>query len=154
VGQGVIQSHETNFDLNFAQNIFSNLSIVFLSAQNKSDLPYYYGKQIPNRPSIRLTEKFGYQSDSFGVSYQVQWVGERYWDLANKKKLSSIADHGISVNYEPRGWGLLSFDILNIFDATTANSVISGIQTIDSTTGYLGYPAPGRRIYLSWHYDV
>lgn len=81
-------------------------------------------------------------------------MGERYWDLANKKKMSPIADHGISVNYSPRGWGVWNFDILNVFDTVTAYSLISGMQTLDSTTGYMGYPAPGRRIYLSWHYDV
>lgn len=154
VGQSVVQSHEMNLDLKFIRNTFSQTGIVLLSTQNKSDLPYYYGKQIPNRPSFRLMEKLGYQSGLFGVAYQLQWVGERYWDLANKKKMGSIADHGISVNYSPKGWGVWSFDMLNIFDTVTAYSLVSGLQTVDSTTGYLGYPAPGRRIYLSWHYDV
>lgn len=154
VGQSVIHSNEMNLDLKFIRNAFSQTGIVLLSTENKSDLPYYYGKQIPNRPSLRLVEKVGYQSDLFGVAYQLQWVGERYWDLANKKKMSPIADHGISVNYSPRGWGVWNFDILNVFDTVTAYSLISGMQTLDSTTGYMGYPAPGRRIYLSWHYDV
>ncbi len=154
VGESLIQSHETSLEMKlFRLGIFQT-RVTSLNTENLSALPYYYGKKIPNRPAFRLLQKLGYQNDRFGVSYQLQWVGERYLDLANTRKLSATTDHGFSLNYNPQGWGQWGLDVLNILDAVTAYSLVSGFQTIDNTTGYLGYPAPGRRIYLSWNYQL
>ncbi len=154
VGESFLESHETNLQANLFKLGFSQLGMAFVTTKNFSELPYYYGKEIPNRPVFRLREKLGYQTRSFGVSYQLQWIGQRYWDLANEKRLSATTDHGVSLNWSHPSWGQINIEALNIFDTVTAPTWVSGLQTIDNTTGYFGYPAPGRRLYLSWLYEL
>jgi len=154
VGNSFIQSHEGSLDLVFWKWTECNTKVVFLDAVNLSDLPYHYGKQIPNRPRLRVIERLGYQNSDFGLAYQLQWMEERYWDLANTKKMSAIVDHGFFLNFSPPKWGRINLEVLNIFDRVIANSTLSGFQVVDNTTGYLGYPSPGRRVYLSWTYEI
>lgn len=154
VGNSFIQSHEGSLNLGIHKFTELNSKIIFLNAENLSDLPYHYGKQIPNRPKLRLVERLGFQNSSFGLAYQLQWIEERYWDLANTKKMSAIVDHSFFLNFSPSQWGRFNLEILNMFDRVVANSTLSGFQVVDNTSGYLGYPSPGRRVYLSWTYEI
>lgn len=154
VGRSIAQNHEGTVELKLFKFGELNTSAVFFSGENLSDLPYHRGKELPNRPKMRLLERAGYQNDRFGLAYQLQWLGERYWDLANLKKMNPTVEHGLFLNVRPPKWGQFNFELLNIFDTFMANSTLSGFQVVDNTTGYLGFPAPGRRIYLSWSYEI
>ncbi len=154
IGESVVQTHESQLDFEMMKKVFSNTSITFQKTENLSDLPSYFGKKIPNRPWLRWGERLGYQGSTLGIFYQLQWIGERFLDLANTKKLGSIAEHGINVNYRTHSWGDWNLELLNLLDTVTATSYVAGFQTLDNTTGYLGYPSPGRRIYLSWQYEM
>jgi iron complex outermembrane recepter protein len=154
IGKSLIQSHEINCEWNFLKDFYTHTELVFLMTRNLSQVSYYFDKEIPNRPEQRWVEKLGYRNHVWGLSYQWQWVGKRYWDLANQKSLNSFADHGLSFQWSPKHWGILTFDVFNIFDTVTAYSQAAGFQTVDNTTGYLGYPAPGRRFYLGWQYEL
>ncbi len=154
LGRSIIQTHDLNLEFEFLDKFFSQTAGVYTQGKNLSDVSFYSGKKIPNLPNFMMRQQLGYQNSDLGIRYQVQWLGDRYWDMANTKSLSPTSEHSLFLNWNLRKWGFWNLELINIFDTITATSVVSGFALVDNTTGYLGYPAAGRRIYLSWQYEI
>lgn len=154
LGSGLIQSHDISLDLSFGQNLEIRSTGNIYQGKNTSDISYYYGKKIPNLPDFLLRQSLDYRVGSFDFNYQFQWVGGRFCDLANLKKLSSTTEHSLFAGVDAQKMGRFRLELVNLFDAITATTFVSGFSTLDNTTGIGGYPAPGRRFYLNWYYEL
>lgn len=153
LGSALVANQDLFLELNLARQISSLSAFNLCSGKNTSEIPYYFGKQVPNLPAWLIKQRIDSQWGWVTASYQLSWIGERYWDLANTKKLSSTLEHSAWVNYQYSKNGKVQLELINLTDEYVAKSSVSGFTTLDNTTGLGGYPAPGRRVYLSWLYD-
>jgi outer membrane receptor protein involved in Fe transport len=154
IGRAEIHGQEVSAELDTTWSVRLKTGASLIWTQNLSDVDSQRGKELPGRPPYRVVAGLSYDSDRFDVGYQSAWNGATYWDLSNAKRLSPISDHGVYVTVRPKGWGTWNLEIKNIFDTITAASQYGAVSIVDNTTGYFGYPAPGRRFYLSWKYDI
>ncbi len=91
----------------------------------------------------------------FGAYFNMNWQSEFYLDYLNINKIEipPIYNSGISFqlsNYSKQKKISLAVDIYNIANetyATVSNS--TGFSQQMQTNGYIGYPPPGRRFYLT-----
>src|SRR5205823_11082804 len=95
-----------------------------------------------------------YVRPRWSVSYELVVYGPMYWDLANAKQLSAIAQHNVRAMWDSKSVGSFGIELDNLTDVITAPSSAGAFETIDNSTGYFGYPAPGRRWYVSWRYEL
>ena len=154
LGRGIIQSHDISLDLRFRENLGLRSTGNIYQGKNTSDISYYYGKKIPNLPDFLFRQSLEYQVGNYDFNYQFQWIGERFWDLANLKRLSSTTEHSLFASVNAKTMGRFRLELVNLFDSITATTFVSGFSTLDNTTGVGGYPAPGRRFYVNWYYEL
>ncbi|MGY3803640.1 TonB-dependent receptor plug domain-containing protein [Pigmentibacter ruber] len=131
------------------------------SLMNKNNNEYYVPRSSENSinsgtsvDSIFIT-KLNEYSTYFGSYFNLNWQSEFYLDYLNinKVEIPPIYNTGFSVQFknlkEQRNF-LVSFDIYNIADETYAKvSNTTGFSQQMQTNGYIGYPPPGRRFYLT-----
>lgn len=131
-------------------------SAIWMDSDNLSRVSYETGKDLPLRPDWRLHASASYSLGEFEFGYQLAWVGPAYGDTANTRKLGAVLYHSANIAWRTQQLGMFQLEGRNLSDATTAASSYQNttIETIDYTTGYSGYPAPGRRIYLTWTYTI
>jgi hypothetical protein len=95
-----------------------------------------------------------YEHGPWSFTYTFSLWGPSYWDLANYRQLSATVDHSVLASWDAKSWGTFGLEVHNLTDVLTATSTFGAWQMTDNTTGYLGYPAPGRRIYLTWKIEI
>jgi len=156
IGKSVIHSHEILLEGKSHVGISGQVGLTLLKTLNRSDVSYEKGRELPGRPPYRLRLGLGYRSSGFRIGYDVTFFGPTYWDLANTKELSSVTYHSAVASLYAGTLGTFGVEVRNITNVITANSTFGGSQSevLDNTTGYTGYPAPGRRVYVSWRYQL
>ena len=154
VGESRIFSHEILAEAQTSFHLSVRGAFTLLDAINLTDSSYQYGKRLPNRPSYQGEIGLLYRWKRLELAYTLSLDGPSYWDLPNLKSLSATAEHSVSLSFDAREYGLLALEIRNLTDVITSPSSFGGIDTVDNTTGYFGYPSPGRRMYLSWKYQI
>ena len=154
VGESWIGTHELSATVESAYHFQMRGALSFLHTENLSDVSYEKGKELPHRPPYRIHTVLGYEHTPFYGNYAVSVMGPTYWDLSNTMRVEKTIEHDINVGWDSRSIGVFEVSIQNLTDVLTASASFGGIQTVDNTTGYLGYPAPGRRVYVSWKYEL
>jgi outer membrane cobalamin receptor len=154
LGSALIHSRDLDLGFKVLSELDFQTGLSWFVGENRSDVSYYQGKKIPSVPVLLVKQRVQYPWGPLNFSYQFQWVGERYVDFANLKKLNPAAEHSCFVSWDARDWGIFNLELFNLLDTITTTSVVSGFTTFDNTTGLVGYPAPGRRIYLNWQYPI
>jgi len=147
-GQELAIEARSRWDLNL------KLTGIFLWTENRSDISYLRGKELPGRPPYRFVSSLAYEKELWSAEYTLLWNGPTYWDLSNMKLMDSTMEHGVAVSLRTRSIGNFILEGRNLFNSITATSVLGGVSTTDNTTGYFGYPAPGRRVTLTWKYEI
>ena len=107
-----------------------------------------------NLENILLGSIFEYQS-FFGSYFNMNWQSPFYMDYANinKMEVPPIYNSGVSFCFASKEKSQIytvSFDVYNILDETysTVSNSTGSIKQMQ-TNGYIGYPPPGRRFYIS-----
>ncbi|MBI4404467.1 MAG: TonB-dependent receptor [Deltaproteobacteria bacterium] len=152
IGESAIWGHEMGMTLESALDINLDAALTLLSTRNLSNISYQVGKALPSQPSIRFQAGLAYAKKGWQVGYQVSVLGNRYLDLANTKELSTVIEHNASVGLKTKTFGIFGLEVRNLTDVITVPSLVGSFETIDNSTGFDGYPAPGRRLYLTWQY--
>jgi len=154
IGNGRIDSHELGLELEFSGvPLLWRNAVNVLWTENRTAIPYQQGRELPERPNWRWQSDVGWTSEVYSAGYSFAWVGPTYSDLANLRRRSAAQDHSLWAGVRPRGYGSFRLEVRNLFDTLTVDSSFAGEAINEYTTGYTGYPAPGRRVYLSWQYD-
>ncbi|MEZ4751768.1 MAG: TonB-dependent receptor [Bdellovibrionota bacterium] len=140
----------------FEMGVRLQASAVWMDSVNLSRVSYETGKDLPLRPEWRFQTSTAYQLGDFELGYQLSWVGPAFGDTANTRKLGGVLYHSAQIAWRTKRLGVFQIEGRNLSDATTAASTYqnTSIETIDYTTGTSSYPAPGRRIYLTWTYSI
>lgn len=154
LGSALVQSRDLDLGFKVLDELYLQTGVSWFIGENRSDVSYYQGKKIPSVPIVLVKQRAQYPWGPLDFNYQFQWLGERYIDLANLKKVNPTTEHSCFVSWDAKDLGTFNLELFNLLDTITATSVISGFTTFDNTTGLLGYPAPGRRIYLTWQYPI
>ncbi len=154
IGESVLQSHEVAVQARFGfLPVDWKAGVAFLPTTNLSPIAGDNGKRLPGRSEYRFENVLGVAAGPWRLRYRTALYGPTYWDTGNFKKMASFWDHSAQAAWESRVFGSFALDLLNLTDTNTVVSETAGFPSTDNTTGYLGFPAPGRRVYLSWRYD-
>lgn len=152
IGESRIVCHEVQASARARNGIGIRASAALVATENLSPIAYERGRELPLRPQWQWQAGVDYTTGGWTFRYSLVWHGPAYWDVANNRRLSSVVEHSAEVEWDTKAIGTLALEGRNLADNTTAASQFrhSAIETIDNTTGYPGYPAPGRRVYLTW----
>ena len=114
----------------------------------------HYVSAATNVEEILLGEIFNYQS-KFGAYANMNWQSPFYLDNANINEMDvpPIYNAGISFSFSNQKRAqnyTISLDVYNILNETysTVSNSTGFVQQMQ-TNGYIGYPPPGRRFYIS-----
>ncbi len=154
VGEAEVLAHELAVEGRTAWDIGARAALTFLSAKNLSDVAAQYGNELPHRPPYQTDLVLSYTRPRWSLSYELVVYGPTYWDLANAQRLGAVANHNLRAAWDSLGAGSFGLELDNLTDVISAPSSVGAFSTTDNSTGYFGYPAPGRRMYLSWRYDL
>ncbi|APJ02955.1 hypothetical protein [Silvanigrella aquatica] len=123
----------------------------------ESDVPRsarHYVNASTNMEDLKFGEILGYQA-LLGSYVNMNWQSSFYLDYANINEMSipPIYNSGISVTLasEKKSQNfIIAFDIYNVSNETyaTVSNSTEFVQQMQ-TNGYIGYPPPGRRYYIS-----
>jgi iron complex outermembrane recepter protein len=125
-----------------------------LSTQNQSESAAYQDKDLPMRPTFRGGLEAQWSQGPWRLTYSLQATGSLFADPANTKRIGEYWEHGVWGSWQPRGWGTWMVELRNITDATTVGGQDWNFNLAQNTTGLAGFPSPGRRVYVTWRYDI
>jgi outer membrane receptor protein involved in Fe transport len=154
IGESSIQSHELGAEFQTEWPLRVKSGLTFLDTVNLSDIPSQYGQPLPLRPGYRLALELDWEMRFFSAGYTFTLDGPVGIDLAGTQRLDAISDHSLWVTYDTRWIGSFTLEVRNLADTLTVGAWDAGYTMTDNTTGYYGYPAPGRRVYLTWKYEI
>ncbi len=151
IGTAEILFQEASVVLEFPYDITAGLTLDWMSTKNLS-VGVDRGKALPFRPQYRLRPSLGYEVGAWTVGYDAELVGPQFWDIANLKRGEAFWLHNARVSYASRSYGKFSVEALNLADVTEVPAQFGSFQSTEYSSGFQGFPAPGRRGYLSWSY--
>ncbi len=152
-GSSLILSPEAGLLIDVSPLLF-RLNGTGLFAQNISDSAIYYGKQLPLRPSFRSGAEVEWSRSQWKVAYAIQTTGPLFMDAANTKQVGTYWEHSLWGSWQTSGFGMWLVELRNITDSTTVAGNDWGFFLNQNSTGVAGFPAPGRRVYLTWKYEI
>ncbi|WP_338636835.1 hypothetical protein [Spirobacillus cienkowskii] len=153
-----------NSDFYFSDYVRSSFSYNFLNAKILNNInigdttlprsPIHSASYGLNYDNIYAGNFFNFNT-KFGGYFNFNWQSEFYLDNENytSMKVPVVYNSGILFSFENITRGInfkILFDLFNIFNENF--SVVTdktGFSQIYQSNGVLGYPSPGRRIYLS-----
>lgn len=154
-----------NSDYYLLNNWKADLSYQYLIAKivqggEESDVPRsarHYVHAATNVEDILLGDLYEYQS-KFGAYANMNWQSPFYLDYANDNQMDipPIYNTGFSFSFSNQKRSksfTVSLDIYNILNetySTVSNSVGTGFIQQAQSNGYIHYPPPGRRFYVSF----
>jgi hypothetical protein len=154
VGEGMLWGQEVWAQINFLKYFTLSPKVIHSSATNLTPISYQYEKELPNRPNwvvkLELLAKYFDLEFAYSTIYNEGF----YLDVANLSRLQSFWQQDISLRYSTKKFGRWTLDLLNLTDTMTSSYSFG--QNVGSipVSGLEGYPIPGRRIYLSWSYEI
>jgi len=156
IGESFIQTHEFVMAAQSDFGFRSRTGLTLMETKNLSAVSYQRGKELPLRSPYQIQAGVGYDFKNWGVDYKLSHVGPMYGDVGNTKRLSSTMSHSVQTKFKDDSWGEFILEFNNIFNEITSKSAYTSDnqRVIDNTTGYPGFPSPGRRIYLTWIYQI
>jgi outer membrane receptor protein involved in Fe transport len=147
-GEELLTEWNTSFDLSL------RMGVSLLQTRNVSAIAAQFGKKLPGRPDYRIQAGLQWDNSVLGLGYFMVWNGPYYWDLVNSTEMQPWMEHSVSLSIRPKGWGTFLIEGKNLGDVISVISQTGTNSVVDNTTGFLGYPAPGRRVFLTWQYEI
>jgi iron complex outermembrane recepter protein len=122
--------------------------------QNLSPAPSQWGKELPMRPRYRGSFELEFQRAGWKCTYAAQAIGPLFTDAANSRSVEAYWEHNVWGSWTSQSWGSFLIELRNIFDATSVMGSDWEISLFQNTTGLVGFPSPGRRVYFTWRYRL
>ncbi len=155
IGNSRIDSHEVALETAFqGVPLFWKNAFAILWTENRTPIPSQQGKELPERAPWRWQMDLSWMGERLSVGYSLSWSGPVFSDLSNLRKRSSTQDHSLWAGVATPGWGRFRLEVRNLLNTLKVDSLFAGEAVSEYTTGYAGFPAPGRRVYLSWQYEL
>jgi iron complex outermembrane receptor protein len=111
-------------------------SFTWQSARDRGDVPFWYGKRLPQRPARQWYARLGWARSPLSVASDVLFVGENFLDRYNRQPVRSRTLVGASASVA------LFHERLRL--------VVEGKNLGDARASDIGgYPLPGRSLYVS-----
>ncbi len=157
VGQNIGKSHilaqEVAAEAGLARSWSVRTSGILLWTRNLSNAAAYFEKRLPMRPDYRAGFEVEWAHGNWKLAYALQGTGPLFIDAANAKRIAAFWEHGLwgSWNSPVGAWTL---ELRNLTDALTVSSSDWNFNLVQNTTGLAGFPSPGRRVYLTWRYEI
>ena len=143
--------HEAALEVDLPLNLTLRTGAEWMAATNL-EAGVNHGKRIPFRPEWRLRPTLSYDTDRWSMGYTAEYTGEQNWDVSNLKRNGGFWQHHIRATYRHQSLGTFSLEVANLTDMAEVPTQMGGFSNTEFSTGYRGFPAPGRRGYLSWSY--
>lgn len=139
-----------------ARGLRTSLSYTLLHARNTGDDPLTAGRPLPGRPAHDLAYDAAYRLGPASLRYGLDAVAGTTVDAGGTIVLPARVLHGVGAALQltgaPGATGLrAAVDVDNLFDLRTlyASSPISGRPVPLPVSDFLGFPLPGRSIWLT-----
>jgi len=131
----------TKFILNDKWKLLSNYT--YQKALNTSDIPYLKGKYLPLRPMHEWFGSVSYRYKKLEVGGEINFIGATYRDRSNE-----------FINFQEARWIYNSFLQYTVYkDSETNKELMVGLDIRNilnyRTYDIIGYPLPGRSVYLT-----
>lgn len=149
-----IVGHEIKTEVVTSFGLRVEPALEWLQTENLSDVSYQYGKRLPYRPTFRGALTVELESGRWSAFYRTGLNGQFFTDLGNFQEIAPTEDHSLGFTWRSPGLGEWSIEASNLTDVLMNNTKSGAFTFSEVASGYLGYPVPGRRIYLSWKLDV
>lgn len=153
VGEAVILGNEAALTLKSSPGFFGRGSMSLLRTRNLTPSLSQYQKELPSRPS-RLRAEAGWDNGWLSAGYAIDWAASHYVDLSNSTQMGATSEHSLQAGLRPRGWGSFSIEIKNLWDELSVPAQVGPNAVTEVASQWSGYPAPGRRFYISWRYQI
>lgn len=143
IGKAKVLGAEFSTALTPVEDLKLSLNYTWQEARDESDIPYYNGNTLPNRPKDDLFARVEKSWGAWRAFYEVNHTGLVYLDRANFNQVSarSIHNFGLSLPLPIKG-GRMTVEAKNMTDDRVADAI--------------GYPLPGRSFFISieWKSDT
>lgn len=108
-----------------------SVACTWQSARDRGSVPFWYGKQLPQRPGREIDARLGWSRGRLALGCNLHALGDNFLDRYNQQRVDSRAWLGASASYAPLGPGLrLTLEAKNLTD--------------DRTSDVAAFPLPGR----------
>jgi len=154
IGKASWIGQEVQYELKTEIGVKMSPSLQWLWTENQSDLESEKGKMLPNRFPLSAKLEALFERGKWGVGYRGNFFSHSYLDRANQRELAPYAIHDIFARFENSQIGRVQIQVQNLFNLILANSSWSGVEVKESITGISGYPDAGRRMRVTWIYDL
>lgn len=146
VDSAIINGIETSTSITSNQGWKFNLQYTYQNAKNTSEAPALNGKYLPLRPKNQISSQITYFKDWGEIGFEYLFIGANYRDRSNEYfgYLPARQIYNCFFTYIPyrdlelEREFLLTFEIRNLTNKQVEDLV--------------GYPLPGRSVYLSGSY--
>jgi len=153
VGEALLFGQELGLLARAGNGIYARAWFNWLRAKNLTDSLTQYGRELPYR-AHRFRGEIGYQRGWLKGRYVAEWMSGSFLDVSNTASVQPSWEHGVGISLAEKSVGTLSLDIKNIFNQMTVPGSIGQNAVTELASQVSGYPAPGRRLYLSWRYEI
>ena len=157
-GEALVEGSETALSFTAWSWLNSQTNLTLTRSKNLSEVADGLGKQLPRVPQVDLHQAtYLSLNDGVQVGHRYSWTDGNFWDVANVFLAPPRAYHSAFVRVSYRS---LSMELsgLNLLDQTVTVMDRNPFSEDDNTpvltplTDFLGYPLPGRSLFLevSW----
>ncbi len=153
LGRSRILSPEVATEVHVGRGGILRASAAWLWTRNLSEASAYRGKHLPMRPDYRTGVEAEWGGRTWKVAYSLQGTGPLYADAVNARRIAAFWEHSVWGKWDSP-LGMWTLELRNLTDALTVNSSDWNFTMIQNTTGLAGFPSPGRRVYVSWRYEI
>ena len=145
---------EISIGLESSSGFFFRPSMIWLWTQNRSPVVAENGRSLPYRFPLTLRSEVGVNQETWGTGYRAMWFSASYLDRANLEQLAPYQLHDVYLRLKVRGAGQFELNIQNLFNITLASASVAGVEVTKYVSGVNGYPTSGRRVGVTWIYDL
>lgn len=117
--------------------------------ENQTATPFWRGRRLPHRPVGSWKSQVQWSRGQWALQYRLSVVGGSFRDLANYRWSGGYALHSAQVVLDS-SWGQWALEGRNLSNVITVDAQLGAFQSQNFAGGYLGYPTPGRQVFLTW----
>jgi outer membrane receptor protein involved in Fe transport len=131
-------------------------NVTWSNSSNRDPDPAYFGNKVPGLPAFELHLRPSlHHRELLRTGYSMDWSTPTFWDATNWHRSTHRLFHGAWLRYQP----VLAFPSLEISALNITNRrseevprdplFINGDTVRQPVTDLLGYPLPGRTLWLT-----
>ena len=133
ISKAVMSGHEISWASALFDHINISGNLTVQDTEDKSDISYWEGNQLPGRPEYELFNRFEIFNNLGKIFYEFNYLSNNYLDRANFTKISARKIHNVGFSFYPIKNLTFTFEVKNLSDARIED--------------FIGYPLPGRSCF-------